>query len=138
MVERTFIILKPDCMEKGLEGKVLDRIIGAGLKPVALRLARLDKAILDAHYLHLKDKPFFPGLVNFMTRCPVILGVFEGEGAVEKLRALCGPTDSKKAAKGTIRGDFGTDVQENIIHASDGLESAKQEIERFFRPGEIY
>jgi len=137
-IERTFIILKPDCMEKNLAGRVLDRMFSKGLKCVGLKLSRLDEKILNEHYAHLKDKPFFPSIVKFMSRTPVILGVFEGEEAVNVVRLLCGPTNSTIAPAGTIRGDMGANVQENILHASDSAETAKAEIARFFKKEELY
>jgi len=136
-VERTLIILKPDCMRKGLVGEVLKRLEGAKLKIAALKVIRLTPEICDVHYAHLKDKPYFKGIVEFMTSTPVIVGVVEGEGAVGKVRELCGPTDSKKAAKGTIRGDYGEDIQANILHASDSVETAEAEVARFFKPEEV-
>ncbi|HIH20222.1 TPA: nucleoside-diphosphate kinase [Candidatus Micrarchaeota archaeon] len=137
-LEKTFVILKPDAMRKHVLGKVIERLENAGLKPVAMKMALLHDAILEEHYSHLKDKPFFPGLAKFMKDTPVVMGVWEGENAVAKVRELCGPTDSKKAAKGTIRGDFGKDVQENIIHASDSIETTNAEIKRFFKDSELF
>lgn len=137
MMERTFIILKPDCMEKNMAGKVLDRLFSKGLKPVAMKLVKLNDSILTEHYAHLKDKPFFPGILKFMSRTPVIMAVLEGEDAVNVVRLLCGPTNSTQAPAGTIRGDFGKDVQENIIHASDSKEAAAMEIARFFKKEEL-
>jgi len=137
MIERTFIILKPDCMEKNMAGKVLDRLFTKGLKPVAMKLVRLNDQILTEHYAHLKDKPFFPGILKFMSRSPVIMAVLEGEDAVNVVRLLCGPTNSTQAPAGTIRGDLGKDVQENIIHASDSKETAAAEIARFFKKEEL-
>ncbi|MFA5106644.1 MAG: nucleoside-diphosphate kinase [Candidatus Micrarchaeia archaeon] len=136
-MERTFIILKPDCMEKNMAGKVLDRLFTKGLKPVAMKLVRLNDQILTEHYAHLKDKPFFPGILKFMSRSPVIMAVLEGEDAVNVVRLLCGPTNSTQAPAGTIRGDLGKDVQENIIHASDSKETAAAEIARFFKKEEL-
>ncbi len=137
-IEKTFVILKPDCMTRGLEGQVLNRLVKAGFKPVAAKMCRFTEAKCREHYAHLVDKPFFPSIVKFMTSAPVILLVLEGEGAIERVRALCGPTDSRKALPGTIRGDYGVDVQQNIIHASDGLESAEAEIQRFFKKEEMH
>ncbi|RLG19799.1 nucleoside-diphosphate kinase [Candidatus Micrarchaeota archaeon] len=124
-------------MTKGLVGTVLSRFEKAGLRIIALRVGRLTPAMCDVHYAHLKDKPFFGRIVEFMTSTPVIFGVLEGEGAVERVRELCGPTDSKKAEKGTIRGDYGTDIQANIVHASDSVETAEKEVRRFFKPEEL-
>ena len=137
-LEKTFVIFKPDCMRKRVMGKAVERLEGAGLKPVGMKMASLQDAQLDVHYAHLKDKPFFPSLKSFMKSTPVVLSVWEGENAVAKVRELCGPTDSTKAPKGTIRGDFGKDVQENIIHASDSIETAEAEVKRFFEDNELF
>jgi len=137
-VQRTLIILKPDCMKNGLCGTVLQRLENAGLTIVAAKMVKLTPEILDEHYSHLKQKPFFPSLVEFMMSSPVIMAILEGENAVEKVRKLCGITDSTKAGKGTIRGDFGKSVQSNIIHASDSGETAEKEIDRFFKADEIF
>ena len=136
-LEKTFVIFKPDCMRKRIMGKVVERLEAAGLKPVAMKMVSLQDAQLELHYAHLKDKPFFPSLKKFMKSTPVVLSVWKGENAVAKVRELCGPTDSAKAPKGSIRGDFGKDVQENVIHASDSLETAKAEINRFFGKSEL-
>ena len=137
-VERTLIILKPDCMKKGLVGEVLKRFEKAELKIIGLRVSRLTPAMCDIHYEHLKDKPFFGRIVEFMTSMPLVFGVLEGEDAVGKVREICGPTDSKKAPKGTIRGDYGTDIQTNIIHASDSVETSEKEVTRFFKDDELH
>jgi len=138
MAERTLIIIKPDAMEKKLAGEVLSRFEKRGLKIVAARLLLFDKNLCDEHYSHLKGKPFFPSLVSFMTSSPVLCAVLEGENAVQVVREMCGPTDSQKASKGTIRGDYGTDVQANTIHASDSKETAETEVGRFFKPDELF
>ncbi|MFH1107212.1 MAG: nucleoside-diphosphate kinase [Candidatus Micrarchaeota archaeon] len=138
MMEQTLVILKPDCMGKGLAGKVVSRFEEAGLTIAGMKMASLSDGILDEHYAHLADKPFFTGLKAFMKSSPVVLMVLRGEGAVEKVRAMCGPTDSKNAAKGTIRGDYGEDVQRNIVHASDSKETAEIEVARFFKPDELF
>lgn len=137
MTERTFVLFKPDCMKQRRLGAVVERLEKAGLKLIAIKMEKLGHGVLDVHYAHLKDKPFFPGVKDFMMETPVVMSVWEGEGAVQKVRDLAGPTDSKKAAKGTIRGDFGTDVQRNIMHASDSAETAEAEIKRFFKQSEI-
>jgi len=137
-VEKTLIILKPDCMEKRLAGAVLDRFQKAGFDIVAAKLTRLSPALLAEHYAHIADKPFFPALAKFMGSRPVLVAVLQGEGVIAKVRELLGPTDSTKAPKGTIRGDYGTDVSVNICHASDGPESAAAEIARFFKPDEVF
>ena len=138
-IERTLIILKPDCMKKKLAGEVLKRFEQAeGLRIAGLKMKKLNKKILEVHYAHHKDKPFFKGLCKFMKSTPVVFAIIEGENAVGRVRELCGPTDSKQAPKGTIRGDFGEDVQMNIIHASDSVETANVEIPRFFKKSELF
>ncbi|MDR1497159.1 MAG: nucleoside-diphosphate kinase [Puniceicoccales bacterium] len=137
-MEKTLIILKPDCMEKRLAGTVLNRFQEAGLDIVAAKLTRLQPALLREHYAHIADRPFFPELAQFMGSRPVLVVALQGEDAVATARKLLGPTDSKKAPKGTIRGDYGTDVSVNICHASDSPENAAIEISRFFAPNEVY
>lgn len=139
-MERTFIILKPDCMEKKLAGTVLSRFESAGLKIVACKMAQLTDSLLREHYSHLTEKPFFGFLCDYMKKCPVIMAILEGEDAVAKVRALLGPTKSADAPAGTIRGDFGDKsiVTFNVCHASDGLDSAAAEIKRFFKDSEIF
>ncbi|WP_309398339.1 nucleoside-diphosphate kinase [Cerasicoccus maritimus] len=136
-MEKTFIILKPDCMEKKLWGKALDRFAEAGFEIAACKMAKLDSEILRTHYAHVADKPFFPDIEAFMSSRPVILLVLKGEGVIGKVRDLLGPTDSTKAPAGTIRGDMGTDMMVNVCHASDGPETAEAEIARFFKPEEV-
>ena len=137
-MERTLIIFKPDCIKKKLEGKVLDIFLSKGFDLKACKMMKLDMDILIRHYNHLKDMPFFPGIVEFMTSDNVLVLVFEAENAISRARELLGPTDSKKAEKGTIRGDFGTDMRMNVCHASDSVESAEREIANFFLPEEIF
>ena len=136
-MERTIVLLKPDCMKKGLAGQVIARFEEAGLAIRGLKLMPLSDALLREHYAHLTDKPFFPEIVDFMQSSPVVALALEGEGAIAKVRDMLGPTDSTAAAKGTIRGDFGTDKMANIAHASDGQESAAAELTRFFTADEL-
>jgi nucleoside-diphosphate kinase len=137
-MERTFVMLKPDAIKKGVVGQVISRLEKAHLSIAGMKMVQLNEEMCREHYAHHASKPFFKGLVEFMCSSPVICMVVEGERAVEAVRELAGPTDSKKAPKGTIRGDFGTDVQANIIHASDSKETAEVEIRRFFRDDEIF
>ena len=137
-MEKTLIILKPDCMEKRLAGAVLDRFQKAGFDIVAAKLACLQPPVLKEHYAHVADRPFFPALAEFMGSRPVLIAVLAGENAIARVRELLGPTDSTKAPKGTIRGDYGTNVSVNICHASDSVENAAIEIARFFTPGEVF
>ncbi len=138
MKERTLVIFKPDCMEKKLLPNVLERFFNAGLDMVACKMTQLTDDLLKEHYAHIVGKPYYPPLLDFMKRRPVIIAVFEGDGAVVKTRKLLGPTNSQEASAGTIRGDFGDNTRENIAHASDSVENAKIEIERFFRAEEIF
>jgi nucleoside-diphosphate kinase len=137
-METTLILLKPDCMKNGHCGDVLQRFEKAGFRIRGCKMMRLGKEILREHYAHIVTKPFFGEVEEFMQSSPVIAVALEAEGAVDKVRALLGPTDSRKAAKGTIRGDYGVDVMVNVVHASDSLETAEKELKRFFNNGELY
>lgn len=138
MIETTCIILKPDCMEKRLQGEVIRRFNEQGFEIVGCKMDRLSEEILKEHYAHLVDKPFFPEIVAFMRSRPVIFLAIRGENSIATIRDLLGPTDSTIAPKGTIRGDFGTDKMRNIAHASDSADSAQQELRRFFLPEELF
>lgn len=137
-MQRTFIILKPDCLEKGHAGTVIQRFEAAGYRAVGCKMMQLTPALLREHYAHVTHFPFYPRLEMFMESRPVIVMVWEGENVIAGVRAMLGPTDSTKAPKGTIRGDFGTNSMFNVVHASDGEDSAKAEIARFFKPEEVY
>ena len=136
-MEKTFIILKPDAMEKRLVGTILARFEAAGFDVVACKMGRLAPALLREHYAHVASKPFYPEIEAFMSRRPVVMLALQGANVVQRVRDLLGPTDSRKAPKGTIRGDFGTDMMVNVAHASDSVENARAELARFFRPEEI-
>jgi nucleoside-diphosphate kinase len=138
MMQRTFVIFKPDAMEQGLVGSVLNRFETAQLRLGAAKMIQLDETILRQHYAHLTDEPFFGSIVVYMSSCPVLIAVLEGEDAVARVREITGPTDSAAAPRGTIRGDFGKDKSRNVLHASDSPESAQKEIKRFFSPKEIF
>lgn len=137
-MEKTLIILKPDCVQRGLCGKVLLRFEERGFSIAGAKMVKLSKEILEEHYAHLKGKPFFPKLVAFMSSSPVIVAVIEGKDAVGIVRKMCGATNAREADNGTVRGDFALSTQYNIIHASDSKETAEKEIRRFFRPEEIH
>ncbi len=137
-MQRTLVILKPDCMQKRLAGEVLRRFEQAGFSVVGCKMARLSAAVLREHYAHVASKPFYPEIEAFMSERPVIIAALQGDGIVAKVRDLLGPTDSKKAAKGTIRGDFGTDMMKNMVHASDSDENAAIELKRFFKADELF
>jgi len=134
-MERTLIILKPDCLGQGIAGRVIACFEDAGCGIEAAKTVQLDGDLLREHYAHVADKPFFPEIASFMSSRPVLVIVFAGENVVSKAREILGPTDSKEAPEGTIRGDMGTDKMRNIAHASDGPETARREIERFFPEG---
>ncbi len=136
--QTTLILFKPDAVAKNLTGKVLARFEEAGFKVRGIRMMRLDDALLREHYAHVADKPFFPEIVEFMSRTPVIALALQGEDAIARVRDLLGPTNSKEAAPGTIRGDFGEDMMVNVCHASDSPENAAAELKRFFRDEEIF
>lgn len=137
-MERTLILLKPDSLQRNLLGQIISRFENKGLKIVGLKMMRLNDSLLSEHYAHHQDKPFFKDLVNFMGSAPVIAMVLEGVEAINTVRILCGPTSGRKADVGSIRGDFSMSGQHNIIHASDSLETAQQEIKRFFEDKEIF
>jgi nucleoside-diphosphate kinase len=137
-METTLILLKPDCVTKGHCGEVVQRFEKAGFRIRGCKMMRLDRKLLLEHYAHIAQKPFFPEVEEFMQSSPVIAMALQAEGAVEKVRALLGPTDSKKAPAGTIRGDFGVDVMVNVVHGSDSLAAAQVELARFFQPGELF
>jgi nucleoside-diphosphate kinase len=125
-------------MEKNLAGEVIARLEKAGLRITAAKLIPLTDAVLTDHYAHIKDRPFFPEILEFMKSRPVLGLVFAGSNAVAKVRELLGPTDSRKAPKGTIRGDLGTDSMRNIAHASDSTDAAEAEVKRFFQRSEVF
>jgi nucleoside-diphosphate kinase len=137
-MQRTFIIFKPDCMAQCHVGNVLNRFESAGFAIVGAKMMRLTPALLREHYAHVADKPFYPEIEAFMSSRPVIVMALQGDNIVQKVRDLLGPTDSRKAAKGTIRGDFGTEMMKNVVHASDSDANAKLELARFFKPGELF
>jgi nucleoside-diphosphate kinase len=135
--ERTLSIVKPDAVANGAAGEILARFEKAGLRIVALKKLRLGQEQAEGFYAVHRERPFFKDLVAFMTSGPIVVSVLEGDGAVARNRELMGPTDSKKAAKGTIRGDFGTDIERNAVHGSDGPDTARVEIAYFFNAMEI-
>jgi nucleoside-diphosphate kinase len=135
--ERTLSIIKPDGVEKGIIGRVISRFESQGLKPIAIKMKLLSKTEAEGFYAVHKARPFFNDLVKFMTSGPVVLMVLEGEGAVAKNREIMGATDPKKAADGTIRKDFATDIEKNTVHGSDSAENAKVEVSYYFPEIEI-
>jgi nucleoside-diphosphate kinase len=137
-MQKTFIIFKPDCMEKRVVGTVLSRFEAAGFTVVGCKMTRLSAEVLREHYAHVADKPFYPDIEKFMRSRPVIMMALQGENVIQRVRDLLGPTDSRKAAKGTIRGDFGTEMMKNVVHASDTVENAQAELARFFKADELF
>ncbi len=138
MSEKTVVLIKPDGYQKKVVGQVIDRFERAGLSLVALKMVRLTRKLLEIWYAHHKDKPFFDDLCRQMMSTPVVAMVLEGEGAIEKVFAICGPTDPAEAAPGTIRKDFGVDKPHNVVHRSDSAEAAAKEIGPLFTAGEIF
>lgn len=137
-LETTLILFKPDAVSKGLVGQVLARFEGAGLKIRGIKMLQFGDALLREHYSHIASKPFFPEVQKFMQQTPIVALALAGEDAVAQVRSLLGPTDSKKAPKGSIRGDLGVDVMVNVCHASDSTEAAAAELKRFFRDDELF
>lgn len=136
-METTLVLLKPDCVEKMLIGEVIKRLETSGFRLRACKMILASEALLRDHYAHLSNEHFFPEILHFMQSSPLLALAFEGENAVEKVREMLGPTDSKLAPKGSIRGDFGKDKMRNIAHASDSVTSAKAELDRFFSETEL-
>jgi nucleoside-diphosphate kinase len=137
-VETTLSIIKPDAVGRGLIGAVLNRFEAAGLKIVAGKLVRLTPERAQSFYAVHKERPFFAGLCAYMSSGPIFVSVLEGDNAIAKNREIMGATDPAKAAEGTIRKDWGRDVEQNAVHGSDGPETAETEITFFFRPDEIF
>jgi nucleoside-diphosphate kinase len=136
-VQRTLSIVKPDAVAKGATGEILSRFEKAGLRILALKKLRLSEEQARGFYAVHKARPFYKELVAFMSSGPIVVSVLEGKDAIARNRELMGPTDSTKAAKGTIRGDFGTDIERNAVHGSDAAETARVEIAYFFNATEI-
>ncbi len=136
--QRTLSLIKPDGLEKGIVGKIIARFEERGLKPVAVKLVRLTQAQAEGFYAVHRARPFFPSLVQFMTSGPILAMVLEGDDAVAKNREIMGATDPAKAAAGTIRKDFATDVEKNTVHGSDSPENAAIEIAYFFGQLELH
>jgi nucleoside-diphosphate kinase len=137
-MQTTLVLLKPDCIAGRKAGEVIKRFEEAGFQIRGCKMFQAQETVLREHYAHIADKPFFPEVEAFMQSTPVIALALAGENAVDKVRSIIGPTDSKKAEKGTVRGDFGVDVMVNIVHASDSPENAEIELKRFFQPGELF
>jgi nucleoside-diphosphate kinase len=136
-MERTLIIFKPDCVQRRLVGEILGRFEARGLRVAALKLMQVDRALGEKHYAEHEGKPFFEGLIQFITGGPVVVGVLQGNEAVAVVRGMLGATNGVAAAPGTIRGDFSISKQNNLVHGSDSPESAQREIALWFNPAEL-
>jgi len=137
-MERSLVLIKPDAMERNLSGAIIGRLEGLGLKLVALKMLHMDRSLAERHYAPHREKPFFSSLVAYISSAPIAAAVFEGEGAVELIRKAMGATDPSKAEAGTIRADFGLDIEHNAVHGSDSPATAEEEIRLFFSEDEIY
>jgi len=137
-MERSLVLIKPDGIQRGLTGAILSQLEKQGLKLVALKMLHMDKTLAQRHYAVHKDKPFFSNLVSYISSGPIVAAVFESNQAVETIRKVMGPTDPAKAEAGTIRGDFGVDIERNTIHGSDSVATAEMEIKLFFPEDEIF
>lgn len=135
--QRTLVLIKPDGVQRGLAGTILARLEARGLKLVGLKLMQMDREMASRHYAEHKGKPFYEGLVSFITSAPIVAAVFEGQRAVEAVRNTMGKTNPVEATPGTIRGDLGLDMGRNLIHGSDSPESAAREVALFFKPSEL-
>lgn len=137
MIERTLVLIKPDGVQRQLVGRVLTRYEERGLKIVGLKLVHVERALAEAHYAVHRDKPFFAGLVAFITTGPLVAAALEGPDAIAVVRTINGATRPAQAAPGTIRGDFALETAQNLVHASDGSETAGEELALWFRPEEL-
>lgn len=136
--EKSLIIIKPDAIQRNLIGEIVSRLEKKGLKIVGMKMMNVEDTVLEEHYAHIKDKPFFPGIRDFMKACPVVVLAVVGINAISAIRLLVGPTKAWEANAGTLRGDFSLSTQSNIVHASDSIESGEVEVKRFFTDDEIF
>ena len=135
--ERTLVLVKPDGVQRGLVGDVVSRLERRGLHLVGLKLLRIDRALAERHYAEHREKPFFGDLVSFITSSPVVAMVWEGPGAVAMVRSMMGATDPANASPGTIRGDHAVSIGANVVHGSDSVQRAGEEVALFFSPDEL-
>ncbi|KAM9336497.1 NME/NM23 nucleoside diphosphate kinase 2a [Symphorus nematophorus] len=135
--ERTFIAIKPDGVQRGIIGEIIKRFEMKGFKLVGLKMLHASNSLLEQHYIDLKERPFFPGLIEYMSSGPVVAMVWEGKGVVKTGRVMLGETNPAESKPGTIRGDFCIDVGRNIIHGSDSVDSANKEISLWFKQDEL-
>lgn len=136
--EKSLIILKPDSVQRNLVGEIIARFERKGLKIIGVKMMSIKDIVLEEHYSHIKDKPFFPGVRDFMKSCPVVVMALEGINAVSAIRLIVGPTKAWEANAGTIRGDYSLSTQSNIVHASESVEAGEAEIKRFFNKEELF
>lgn len=137
MIERTFVMIKPDGVQRRLVGKIIGRFEEAGIKIVAMKFLSVSKELAEKHYAIHKGKPFYDGLIEFITSGPVVAMILEGKNVIDRVRTMAGPTDPNEAMPGTIRGDYAQETRKNIVHASDSRETAEHEISLWFSPDEI-
>ena len=137
-MERTLLLIKPDAVERGLIGKIISRFEEKGLKITGMKMLRVDLPLLEEHYSHLKDKTYFPRIVEFMMSAPIVAVCVEGIDSVSIARSMCGVTNAREASPGTIRGDMSMSIRSNLVHASDSIETSEIELKRFFRDAEIF
>lgn len=137
-MERSLVLIKPDAMERGLGGVIIGRLQQRGLKLLAIKMLRMDRTLAERHYEVHRGKPFFDDVVAYISSTPIIAGVFEGDNAIEEIRSAMGATDPSKAEAGTIRAEFGVDIQRNATHASDSPENGLREIALYFAEDEIF
>lgn len=135
--ERSLIIIKPDAIQRSIVGEIITRFERKGLKIIGMKMMYLEDTVVDEHYSHIKDKPFFPRIKKFMTSAPVVVMVVAGLRAIDSIRLIVGITKSYEADAGTIRGDYALSMQSNVVHASDSKENAALEIDRFFKKEEL-
>lgn len=136
--EKSLIIMKPDAIQRNLVGEIIGRFEKKGLKIIGIKMMTLEDALLEAHYAHIADKPFFAGIKDFMKSSPVIVMALSGIGAVSAIRTIVGPTKAFEAPAGTIRGDLAMSIQSNVVHASEDIEAGKSEVARFFEETELF
>jgi len=136
-IQRTLVLLKPDAVQRGLIGNIVGRFEQTGLRIAGMKLMQVDQALAKRHYGEHEGKPFYPGLVSFITSGPIVAMVLEGHNAVDKVRAVMGATDPLKAPPGTIRADLGVDIGRNLVHGPDKPETAAREVALFFTPAEL-
>jgi nucleoside-diphosphate kinase len=137
-MEKTLMLIKPDAVERGLIGKIISRFEDKGLKITGMKMLRVDLPLLEEHYGHLKDKPYFPRIAEFMMSAPIVAVCVEGVDSVSIARSMCGVTNAREASPGTIRGDMSMSIRSNLVHASDSIETAEIELKRFFKDAEIF